>query len=37
MIEAPYATLDSRFSNGHSLCEDTEEMFWLRECIVCTG
>lgn len=31
MDEVRYASLDSQMNNEPSLCEDTEEMFWLRE------
>ena len=31
MNEGKYTTLESQLANAPCLCEDTEEMFWLRE------
>lgn len=31
MNEVKYTTLESQLANAPCLCEDTEEMFWLRE------
>lgn len=31
MHEVKYASIDSQLGNAPCLCEDTEEMFWLRE------